>query len=576
MMASDQLSSPPSLPVGLEVFLQEVDQHYQATCAAVRQPNSFDIIGTETSTWKPLVNEKGVVSLESQFTPKGVPHDPFSAVRRTLLVLFDPEREGFGAFRQSVSHECLEGWMPASRVTLQTERHSWLRELALVDEEDNLHIKVEIPGEERFYTIPLPKSQRQEDLWGHPLPPPTPRQDGTAFAAALASLEKHWRAVFAALLAWPFPHAFLKRGILAGLAKALVTQYDGALRYGATRYYCDDGKCAESFPPTVFTFAEAALFYGLEAEAKRHLGHFLESFVTSDGEILHRGNGASLSEHGMLLELFARCRRHTGDADFQKRHAPVIQAVVDRLLTLIRTAGDSLLLGCPEDDLRNAPHRRWFSCNLWVARGLLEHQRQFGGLDDSEIARFAARCLSQCRAATVACTDGLAFVPPCVEPCPPFADMNDFVEVAPGDDIHSLASYTNYRLYPEMLSSGLLSPETAKKILAFRRARSGDFHGATTFRLFRDYPPYAKCLDNWPVYHLLKGLLHYGEWQEAARILAGHLALHQSRTTFFAPEMTFQERLDSTHCTPAQLAVPLAIRYLWGQWPAINKPQAKA
>ena len=33
MMAADQLSSPPSLPVGLEVFLQEVDQHYQATCA---------------------------------------------------------------------------------------------------------------------------------------------------------------------------------------------------------------------------------------------------------------------------------------------------------------------------------------------------------------------------------------------------------------------------------------------------------------------------------------------------------------------------------------------------------------
>ncbi|MBQ7695394.1 MAG: hypothetical protein IJT50_09760, partial [Lentisphaeria bacterium] len=150
--------------------------------------------------------------------------------------------------------------------------------------------------------------------------------------------------------------------------------------------------------------------------------------------------------------------------------------------------------------------------------------------------------------------------------CPvPFADMNEFVEVAPGDDIHSLASYTNYRIYPEMLSSTLLPAETAREIMNFRRVRGGDFHGATAFRIFRDFPPLARCLDDWPLHNMLKGLAHYGEYGEFVRLLAGHMALHQSRGTFFAPEMSFRERLDSTFCTPSQMTLPLAVRSLFPQ-----------
>ena len=149
--------------------------------------------------------------------------------------------------------------------------------------------------------------------------------------------------------------------------------------------------------------------------------------------------------------------------------------------------------------------------------------------------------------------------------------MNDFIEVAPGDDIHRLASYTNYRIYPEMLSSTLLPAETAREIVNFRRARGGDFHGATTFRIFRDFPPLARCLDDWPLCNMLKGLAHYGEYGEFIRLLAGHMALHQSRGTFFAPEMSFRDRLDSTFCTPSQMTVPLAVRYLFDGLPSITR-----
>ena len=112
-----------------------------------------------------------------------------------------------------------------------------------------------------------------------------------------------------------------------------------------------------------------------------------------------------------------------------------------------------------------------------------------------------------------------------------------------------------------MLSSRVLDNDLVKEIIKFRKARGGDFYGATAFRIFRDYPPYRYCIDDWPLYNYLKGLADCGDEDEFIRILAGHMAMHQSRTTFFAPEMSFRDYLDSTHCIPSQMLVPLAICY---------------
>ncbi len=566
------IHAAPHLPAEeLRKLLLEFDRLFAGVCAAVPQPNSFDLIGTEKSPWKPLVNEKGVITLESQYVPPGSEPDPLRDVRRTLLTLFDPETAGFGKFVKPLSHDCLEGWLPVSRVRFATERYPEAELLALVDEEDALQLRIVGGSETIFYRIPLPCSQDPAELLRMEPPVPVRMTDGSSFEAALKTLKDHWKNKFAAVLDWDFPHPFLKNGILAALAKTFITQYDGALRYGATRYYCDEGRCAESFPPTVLTACEGAFFYGLEQEAFHFLGHFIGSFV-SDGTICHRGNGASMSEHGMLLALFARAKRETAEETFFREYGPAVRATALRLWKLAETADPELISGCPEDDLRNAPPRQWFSSNLWIARGLLEYARTFPGvIPEEKAAAFADRAVRRCRASAVPCGDCLTFVPPCAENCPPFTDMNDFIEAAPGDDIHSLASYTNYRIYPEMLSSGLLPPETARQIIAFRRARGGDFHGATAFRIFRDFPPYARCLDDWPLYNMLSGLRIYGDHAEFIRLLAGHLALHQSRGTFFAPEMSFRDRLDSTSCIPSQMTLPLAVRYLFSHINSITQ-----
>ena len=564
--------APPSPPKpDLRQLLREFDRTFTEVCAAIPQPNSFDIVGTEKSPWKVLVNEKGSATIESQYVPPDRKADVIEDLRRTLLTLFDPEKAGYGAFVKPLSHTCVEGWLPVSRVRFATTRFPEVELRVFVDEADVLQTCVKTPGERHFFTVPLPELLPPGELLRLPDPAPA-AADGRDFAEGLKRLTEYWSKKFASLLAWDFPHSFLKKGILAALVKSLITQYGGALRYGATRYYCDEGKSAESFPPTVLTFCEAALFYGLEEDACRFLGRFIRDFVSEDGAILHRNNGAALSEHGMLLALFSRCRRQLDAPAFFAEHGPAVEAVARRLFQLTEKAGKKLVAGCPEDDLRNAPARQWFSANLWIARGLLEYARTFPGvLPEEKITAFAAKVVKSCRESAVPCGGGLVFIPPFPELRVPFADMNDFLEVAPGDDIHSLASYTNYRIYPEMLSSTLLPAETVRQIAAFRRARGGDFRGATAFRIFRDFPPLARCLDDWPLHNMLKGLVHCGEYGEFTRLLAGHMALHQSRGTFFAPEMSFRDRLDSTFCTPSQMTLPLAVRYLFDGLPSITR-----
>ena len=554
-------------------YLGQFDAFYRDACAAVPQNNSFDIIGTEESCWKFLVNEKGNVTIETQYVQGDeAVTDYYGAVRRTLLSLFSPEKTGYGAFKSFISHTCLDGWLPVSVVKFRTDRFEKVEARYFADEEGNLRAAVTADGVTEYFKVTSPVTQEPSEVLELADPEPTP-DDRVSFNAALSLLRSHWENKLSPVIAWDFPHEQLKKGILSALVKSFITRYDGAIRYGATRYYCDTGKSAESFPPTVITIVESALFYGLPQEALQIFGRFTEDFVSSDGEILHRGNGASVSEHGMLLETFCNCWHLTKNEDFFKRYSPYMDAVAGRLLQLIRSAGNGLIKGCPEDDLRAMPYRQWFSSNLWTARGLLAYSAVAPAtLPPDEIRCFAEKTASLCSAAGVLTPEGEEFIPPCMEECGIFTDMNDFVEFTPENEVHSLSSYANYRFYPEMLSSCLLPRETILKIISWRRAHGGDFYGATAFRLFRNASLYGKerCLDDWPLYNYLRGLAHYGEYTEHARVLAGHMALHQSRGTFFAPEMSFRDCLDSTHCVPSQLTLPLAIRYLFPDCPNID------
>ena len=349
----------------MKSFYDKFKKLFEEVCSSVSQNNSYDIIGTESSIWKLLVNEKGVVTIETQYTPPEMETEIeyYKCVRRTLLTMFDPFEIGLGTFIEAKSHTKLDGYLPISVITFASTK-GIIKEYALVDKNDCLLVKIELNNECFYFKSAIPQTTDPAIIWQLENPKPEQLKDSREFDAAVKEIKTYWNNKLSSVIQWECPSKYIKHGVLAAFVNAFLTQYNGAIRYGATRYYHDADRTAESFPPTIFTIFEACRYFGLLSEGERFFAHFLKNFVSSEGEILHRGNGASLSEHGMLLECAANASK-----EFQLKYKEIFDAVADRLFKLISKG--ELIDCCPEDDLRDYPYHKWFSCNLWVIRGLL-------------------------------------------------------------------------------------------------------------------------------------------------------------------------------------------------------------
>jgi hypothetical protein len=122
-----------------------------------------------------------------------------------------------------------------------------------------------------------------------------------------------------------------------------------------------------------------------------------------------------------------------------------------------------------------------------------------------------------------------------------------------------LASYTNYRYWPELLSSGLLPPELAHRVVDARLAGGGQFCGMTRFCDWSD-----NALDDWPLADYLYGIWQLGRKDDFMLSLFGHLAYHQAEGHLSAYEVvTFPPgRERSPYCLPCQLVAVRAARLL--------------
>ena len=119
------------------------------------------------------------------------------------------------------------------------------------------------------------------------------------------------------------------------------------------------------------------------------------------------------------------------------------------------------------------------------------------------------------------------------------------------------SSYTNYRYWPELLSSGLLPPEQATRIVEARLNAGGQFCGMTRF---------CQWLDDWPLAEYLEGLWALGRKDDFLLSLYGHVAYHQAEGHLTAYEqVSFPPgRERAAYCLPCQLVAPRAARRLIG------------
>jgi hypothetical protein len=299
---------------------------------------------------------------------------------------------------------------------------------------------------------------------------------------------------------------------------------------------------------------DALSAWGLHRRAAELFRYWLETFVRPDGTI--RYYGPSISEYGQILHTAAILADRSGlDAWWSDGIKP-LDRIAGYLLEL-RVAADKesgLIAGVPEADTRKDTGR-YFHNNAWVVKGLRRWARLCERLDASPETSVA----SLREVADRLAKDTLKAIRRTWPEDPadwwlsPQLDPVERPERLTGS--WDLASYTNYRYWPELLSSELLPRNLAERVVGARLSAGGQFCGMTRF---------AGHLDDWPLVEYLYGLWSLGRKDDFLLSLYGHVAYHQAEGHLTAYEqVSFPPgRKKADYCLPCQLVAARAARLL--------------
>lgn len=345
-------------------------------------------------------------------------------------------------------------------------------------------------------------------------------------------------------------HPLLDLSVKVGLAHVGATFRGDHPKYGVGAYAADRH---DGFPPTIIASVDALSAWGLGPRAARLFRYWLRTFVRENGTIKYYG--PSISEYGQLLHTAALlCERAGGDPWWHDAFGP-LDRIAEFLLRLHAdaVAKKRLIAGAPEADTRH-DIAQYFHNNGWVVKGL----RRWAELCQRQKAAPTTSIATIQRAAKRLAADTLHaidrtwpedpsdwWLSPQVEPLGKPACLTG----------SRAASYTNYRYWPELLSSGLLPRRLANRVVDARLAAGGQFCGMTRF---------ADHLDDWPLAEYLYGLWNLGRKSDLLLSLYGHVAYHQAEGHLTAYEqVTFppgKRRAD--YCLPCQLVAARAARLL--------------
>lgn len=118
--------------------------------------------------------------------------------------------------------------------------------------------------------------------------------------------------------------------------------------------------------------------------------------------------------------------------------------------------------------------------------------------------------------------------------------------------------YANYRYYPEMLSSGMLSPEYSKAIINLRENLGGELLGMTRF---------WDGLDDWPAYNLALYYLEAGLISKYQLLMYSHILFHGLSSFYISYEQpvfaTDKLHVFRDSCLPCCLLAPIMIMQMF-------------
>ncbi|MGC9319427.1 MAG: hypothetical protein ACP5KN_15445 [Armatimonadota bacterium] len=302
-------------------------------------------------------------------------------------------------------------------------------------------------------------------------------------------------------------------------------------RYGIGYY---DEERHHGFPPNVLYPGLALLEWGHFQRAADLIGCYLDAHVADDGTFVYYG--PAVAEYGQFLSLCARYVDLTGDLRWWRRRESRLRRVWERLLVLRAQSLDDeqaphhargLIPGLPEADYHGSEEQwreYYYSGDAWAIRGLSDvarilrragRAREAASISDSASA-YRRDLLSSIAACSTVVGEEI-YVPPGPAQREPIQRMTG--------DRH--ASYCNYRYLAEMVSAGVLEPETVRQVIDWRRGHGGELLAMTRFQ---DH------LDDWPVTNWARAMLEVGDVAHFQLLLYAHLIHHQAAGWLAAPE----------------------------------------
>ncbi|MBC8871694.1 MAG: hypothetical protein H8E44_19885 [Planctomycetes bacterium] len=338
-----------------------------------------------------------------------------------------------------------------------------------------------------------------------------------------------------------FEHAMLERVVRIGLAHIDATFQGDHPKYGIEKYMW--AKC-DGFPPIIISAVDALSLWGNIERAKQLMSYWVQTFIYRDGSIQFQG--PSLSEYGQLLTTVRSLVERGAGHEWLDRHRRILDTMAGYIVGLATAAGKvTLLAGVPEDDRRHDP-ATYFHNNAWVVRGLRDWGKLSSAAEAKRLNRLADELHDQLlQAIRDVWPDDPNdwWLPPTVETSLPKGGK---IERPAYVTESVISSYTNYRYWPELLSSGVLPRSLAERIVFARLNGGGQFLGMTRYRGF---------LDDWPLYNWLDGLWQLGRYDDFRLSLWGHIYYSQAEGHLTAYEGVHfpPGRKASPYCLPCQL-----------------------
>ncbi|MHC4538425.1 MAG: hypothetical protein ACYS74_01425 [Planctomycetota bacterium] len=345
-------------------------------------------------------------------------------------------------------------------------------------------------------------------------------------------------------------HPFVDLSVRTGLAHIDATFRGDHPKYGVGRY-ADDRH--DGFPPIIIAAVDALSSWALNSRATQLFRYWLSHFVRDNGTFKYYG--PSITEYGQILHTAALLEERAGTESWWHEGFSELDRISEYLLQLHASAAKEggLISGVPEADTRT-DIGKYFHNNAWASKGLqrwaeLCERRRATPTTTIPTIRKVSTALARdtLRAIQTTWPDDPSdwWLPPRVEPLARPTCLTGTRE----------ASYTNYRYWPELLSSGLLPHNMANRIVNARLSAGGQFCGMTRF---------LERLDDWPLTDYLYGIWSLGRKSDFLLSLYGHIAYHQAEGHLTAYEqVTFPPgRKVADYCLPCQLVAARAARLL--------------